>query len=168
MVLAVSIRGDFLGAGTLKERGLVTISQVRWREGVKEEIPNLLPYHAKAQSKINLLFSIASSHQRSDSVWSSLYAWMFIFSKMTIPMSELTLITVTPSCLFKQDKFCRFFSFRGHSISHNLLYPVLFLTIPHCGIKRDRKIQPPGQAIIGCKAEGVTISLLFLTYHNDL
>lgn len=25
------------------------ISQVRWREGVKEEIPNLLAYHAKAQ-----------------------------------------------------------------------------------------------------------------------
>ena len=25
------------------------ISQVRWREGVKEEIPNLLTYHAKAQ-----------------------------------------------------------------------------------------------------------------------
>ena len=25
------------------------ISQVRWREGVKEEIPNLIVYHAKAQ-----------------------------------------------------------------------------------------------------------------------
>lgn len=38
------------------ERGLVTISQVGWREGVKEEIPNLLPYHAKALPKTIFIF----------------------------------------------------------------------------------------------------------------
>lgn len=58
MALAMAIHREGWGGVRLREkRGLVTISQVGWREGVKEEIPNLLPYHAKALPKINLCFS---------------------------------------------------------------------------------------------------------------
>ncbi len=36
--------------GKIKGQGLATVPQAGWREGVKEEIPNLLIYHVKAHS----------------------------------------------------------------------------------------------------------------------
>jgi hypothetical protein len=62
MALAIAIHRESGGVRRREKRGLVTISQVGWREGVKEEIPNLLPYHAKALPKINLYFSISTGH----------------------------------------------------------------------------------------------------------
>lgn len=55
--------GDLPGFSVLgfnrNKRGLVTVSQVRWREGVKEEIPNLLTYYAKAQLCLNHTYSMS-------------------------------------------------------------------------------------------------------------